>query len=376
MSNLINEKIYNIAIYGSCITKDPFTTVFNKNYKEYFSAVINDQRHSFISTMQEKKDVPDEDIIILPQIGNNKFETRCIREDFDKKFISDIMENHIDYLVFDVHFEVENGVLRYGDDEYITNFARLDQTPLYDKLPDKRPITVYDSPEEFYNLWKIYCDKFFTFMKENSPDTTMILAEVRALDTVQTDDQSIRIEEEYTEKSKTNNKYYKQLEDYIKENYDVYLVTFDKDTILKENHRWGKHFLHYNDEYYTNFLKKVIQIVEYDQLKKNETRYKMEIEELKKNMGKTDNTYTEKIKKTNNDLIKANRELTNQIRILNNELKKSNTELNNVNIDLRLTNRDIKRLTEENSHLKHKNIKLESQVKKKNSSLLSRLRKA
>ena len=49
------KDIKNIAIYGSCVSKDPFTTRFNKDYKKKYNCVVSDQRHSFISTMQERR---------------------------------------------------------------------------------------------------------------------------------------------------------------------------------------------------------------------------------------------------------------------------------------------------------------------------------
>jgi len=374
VSNLINNKIITIAIYGSCISKDPFTTIFNKNYKEYFDAIINDQRHSFISTMQEKKDIPDEDIIIQPLEGNNKFETKCIKEDLEKKFITDITENNPDYLIFDVHFEIENGVLQYNNNEYISNFARLHKTRLYNKLSNKKAITMQDDTQEFFNLWKLYCDKFFTFMKEKSPETKIILAEVRALDKVEKDDSTYYIDKEFSQKVEENNPYYKQLEDYIKDNYDVYVVDFDSDAVLKENHRWGKHFLHYNDEYYAKFLNKVITIVEYDQLKKNEIILKNEIQELNDELNLTDNELTKKIKQSNDELKTRNNQLINKIKTLNNELKRTNNELNNINIEIKRTNNDLKKLYEENNQLKQKNLKLESKLKKENSALSNKVK--
>ena len=57
------------------------------------------------------------------------------------------------------------------------------------------------------------------------------------------------------------------LENYIKENYDVDVITFDNDTLLNENHIWGKFYIHYDDEYYTNFLNKFNRIVAYNDLK-------------------------------------------------------------------------------------------------------------
>lgn len=262
------SRIKNIAIYGSCITKDPFTTVFNENYKHYYNCIVNDQRHSFISTMQEKEDVSDEELIILPEKRSNRFLTKCIKEDLKKTFINAILENDIDYIVFDIHFEVEQGIMIYDENKILTNIKGIEKTEYFSKLKNVRYLNIIENTDTYLKLWKKYCDKFFNFIKKNSPETKIILAEVRALDIVQREDSSRYIEPTFNYKTKINNIYYKVLEDYIKENYDVEVVSFHKDTVLKENHLWGKFYLHYDDEYYTNFLKKIDKIVQHNDLEK------------------------------------------------------------------------------------------------------------
>lgn len=261
-------RIKNIAIYGSCITKDPFTTIFNENYKHYYNCVVNDQRHSFISTMQEKENVSDEELIILPEKRSNLFLTKCIKEDLERTFIDAILENDIDYIVLDIHFEVEQGIIIYDDNKILTNIKGIKKTKYFSKLKNVKYLNIIKNTDSYLKLWKKYCDKFFNFIKKNSPETKIILAEVRALDMVERENSSRYIEPTFTYKSKINNIYYKILEDYIKENYDVEVISFDKDTVLKEDHLWGKFYLHYDDEYYRNFLKKIDKIVQYDDLEK------------------------------------------------------------------------------------------------------------
>ena len=261
------KKIKNIAIYGSCITKDPFTTSFNKNYKAYYNCVVNDQKHSFISTMQKKEEFDEKDLAILPDTSGYRFASKCIKEDLEKNFLDVLLNQKIDYIIFDINFEVERGIICYNDNVLLTKITGFDKTEYFSKLKNVKYLNIIDNPETYFNLWKEYCDKFFKFIKTNCPDTRVILAEVRALDIVQREDLSTYIEPKFTEKAKINNHYYKLLESYIIENYDVDVVKFDYDTMLNENHRWGKFYVHYDDKYYTDFLKKVDKIVEYHDLK-------------------------------------------------------------------------------------------------------------
>ncbi len=268
----------NIAIYGSCISKDPFTTAFNENYKERYNCIINDQKHSFISTMQKPENVNYSELFIEPDNSANRFLSKCIFEDFEKTFIKEMLNNKIDYLVFDVNFEVERGVICFDDNKYITKITDMEKTDYYKKMSHVKEINITDNPKQFFDLWKVYCDKFFDFLREYCPQTKIVLAQVRALDVVQREDLSVYVESGYTDKIKLNNYYYKQLEEYIISKYDVDVIRFDKDTVLKEKHRWGKFYVHYDDDYYLNFMDKFNKIVDFYDLKE-------ELSELKKNVN-------------------------------------------------------------------------------------------
>lgn len=274
------NKIKNIAIYGSCISKDPFTTRFNKNYKEKYNCIITDQKHSFISTMQKKEKVDESELILLPENGANLYQSRCIKDDLERTFKDLMLMNDIDYLILDVNFEVQNGVMSYNDGKLLTSATDIEKTEFYSKQKNITHINIFDNPTQFFEMWCEYCDKFFNFLKINCPQTKVILAEVRALDVVQRPDSSLYIEPTFSLKSKLSNIYYKKLEDYIKENFNVYVVRFDKDVVLKENHVWGKFFVHYDDSYYINFLRKIDNIVKYDELKKEVERLTNEKEKL------------------------------------------------------------------------------------------------
>jgi len=261
------KSIKNIAIYGSCISKDPFTTAFNSNYKEKYNCIINDQRHSFISTLQEEEGFDEGDLVIYPENRNNKFISKCIKEDLQKTFKYSIKSNKIDYLVFDINFEVETGVLFFDDGKVMTNITHMDKTKFYNKLKNKKVLNIFNNPKKFFNLWKSYCDDFFKFMEEESPHTKIILAEVRALNKVQKPDGTVYTEKYFTPQVELKNVFFKKFENYIIKNHNVYVIKFDNNTVLKENHRWGKHYVHYYDQYYSNFLNQVNKIVEYDELK-------------------------------------------------------------------------------------------------------------
>lgn len=261
------KDIKNIAIYGSCVSKDPFTTRFNKDYKKKYNCVVSDQRHSFISTMQEKEEFDVLEFVSADPNRNTLDEIESVKEDLQKTFLDSMLLNDVDYLIFDINIEVQCGVLSYSD-TFLTDIPYIKSTDFYSNRPDIKHINVLDTPDQFFEIWCENCDKFFNWLKVNCPETKIILIEARAVDIVQRSDSSTYIEPFFTVRSKLINIYNKKLEKYIKENFDVYVVSFHKDTVANENHIWGKWHSHFDDDYYTHVLKSVDKIVEYDGLKK------------------------------------------------------------------------------------------------------------
>ena len=277
--------VKNIAIYGSCVSKDPFTTRFNKDYKKKYNCVITDQRHSFISTMQEKEKVNESELISSHTNRNTPYEIKCIKDDLEKTFLDLMLLNDIDYLIFDINIEVQCGVISYNDGKFLTDIPYLKGTEFYSNKTNITHINVFDNPAQFFELWCKYCDKFFHWLKVNCPETKIILIEAKTLDIVQRADSSTYIEPFFTLKTKLSNIYNKKLENYIKENFDVQVISFHKDTVINENHIWGKWFAHFDNDYYTNILKSVDKIVEYDELKKQVEFLSQENESLRKEIS-------------------------------------------------------------------------------------------
>lgn len=255
-----NNKL-NVAIYGSCISKDPFTSLFNKNYKSEFCAKINDQRHSLISSLQTKEDIDESLFEIKPSYVGSIFTTKCLIEDFNKNFIYSLFSETIDYIVMDIYFEIDYGVLYYDNEKIITNAKGFENTPFYKNIHNIRPLNMFNNPDEFFKLWVEYCDKFFDFLDSYCPNIKIVLAEVRTLDYFERKDGTIYQEPSFSEKVQTYNPLLIKLENYIKDNFNVDVISFNDETLGADEHVWGKWYVHYHDKYYKNFLKSFRDIV-------------------------------------------------------------------------------------------------------------------
>lgn len=262
------NNIKNVAIYGSCATKFPFTTIYNPDYKERYKCIINDQLHSFISTVQEPEEYDLEEISFTPNLTFNYFITKSIKQDLEKSFIRTIKNYRTDYVIFDVYYDVVRGIVLFDDDKMLSNITNLDKTEFYKRLNNVRKLNVFNNPVIYYTLWKEYCDKFFEVIRNESQDIDFILSEVRVLNLVQKENSSTYTDTSYTRWANILNHFLKKFEDYIKKTQDVYVVKFNEKNVLSENHVAGRNFAHYSDEYYTNYLKEIDKINQFIELKK------------------------------------------------------------------------------------------------------------
>lgn len=112
--------IYNIAVFGSCASRDNFYSGINPDYKKYFNCSISSQRGSIISLMQEPVSFKNQDIQILPENRVNKAGTQFINQDLTKNFLAEVKKFKPDYILIDNYFEVIFGIIKY-ENCFITN---------------------------------------------------------------------------------------------------------------------------------------------------------------------------------------------------------------------------------------------------------------
>ena len=101
----------DIGIFGSCVSRDIFMSQ-HSDYKKHFNIILDYQRNTIVSMMHPKFEYNLEDITILPHNNANDFRTQCLCNDFDKSFLNDPSLDKLDFLIFDILFDVLSGVLK------------------------------------------------------------------------------------------------------------------------------------------------------------------------------------------------------------------------------------------------------------------------
>lgn len=250
--------ISNIAVFGSCVSRDIFYSEINPYYKKFFNVVLDSQRQSLISLMQEPFYFNFEDIIISPKNKINISRTRFIKEDLNKNFLNNLSED-IDILIFDNYFESRFGVLQIGNNYITNNDWDLPDTKFYNDITNKKSINMNNNEKLYFALWKIYCDIFFDYLRENFPNLIVILNSTRLCYSYKKDG-SILQNNQFKPIALTSNFHLKLFDDYIKNKKNVFVLNFDKNTLLDENHIWGPGPVHFYKKFYEDRLNQIIQI--------------------------------------------------------------------------------------------------------------------
>lgn len=138
----------------------------------------------------------------------------------------------------DIYFEIDYGILYYDNEKIITNAKGFGNTLFYKNIHNIRPLNMFNNPDEFFKLWVKYCDKFFDFLDSYCPNIKIVLAEVRTLDYFEREDGTIYQEPSFSEIVQTYNPLLVKLENYIKDNFNVDVISFNDETLGADEHVW------------------------------------------------------------------------------------------------------------------------------------------
>ena len=257
----------NIGIMGSCVSRDSFNSNFNKNYSDFFNIKLSAGRISLISLMSKPLFVDDTKINILPKSKENIFRMKCLKTDFEKKVLEDLINTDIEYLIIDNYFEVVFGIIFLNNQIITNNFWDIKDTEFANENTF-HTLQIFDNPKEYFNLWVDSCNKFFKYMKKYCPEIKIILNPVKLAFHAINSDGTID-KNRYLDKATEFNKYLSMLDTYIVENFDVYIMKDYDNLLADDNHLWGSGEVHFQKDYYTKFLENLKLIIQKDYYLKN-----------------------------------------------------------------------------------------------------------
>ena len=256
----------NIAIFGSCVCKDIFRSVYNKDYKKFFKVNFMQPRISYISLMNKKVDFTKEELRIEPDTPDNRYATQILDNDLSKNFL-ELLPDDTDYLLLDMYFEVLFGIIPFEDTYITNNYWDYPKVAFDKRIEHDKYFLINHDYRRYMKQWSKCFDQFYKEMKIKYPDTKIILNKIKMVYEVLSKEGQYYVDEEYKVKANKLNPYIDMLEAYIISNYDVIFIDMTDNIVTDENHIWGKSFVHYNKEYYMKFYEVMQRIINGEQNK-------------------------------------------------------------------------------------------------------------
>ncbi|MFP7170700.1 DUF6270 domain-containing protein [Terribacillus sp. 7520-G] len=244
-----------IACYGSCITRDNFNSKLNKNYKERYECVATSLHTSIISLVspQVPFDEAKLDHVDIKSADRNK---RIVMEELNRTFLDDLKESQPDYLIMDFFPDIYFGVVFSQDRIFTNNDWYITRTSFYREMQEKFILDIGDNSTEYLSVWLPSIHKFMEFVKEHVPNCEVIINKGRFSNRLMRDDGNIS----YLTPFDGYNEVWNVLDNFVVSKYDLKYIELDHSEYYissKPTLGWDIFQLHYQDDYYHDFLKQL-----------------------------------------------------------------------------------------------------------------------
>lgn len=269
LRKVLDKKVLQMGVIGSCVSRMTLTSKINGNYKDFFNVNIDVQHTSMISMVQSPVDYNPDDLVILPEDKHNQSISRCIGYDLSKGFFDELKQKDMDYLLIDFEIEVNRNIIlatTREDKQFImTNNPDLNRTKFFNELKDMKNIDIKENTEEYFNLWKESFDTIYNRIKEIKPNIKIIIVPVKQVYKYKGEDGTIEVDKNHESICNIQNPLLKKLENYVVDNYDVTLL--EQPEVMGDlNHTWGKHRVHYTDEFFNDIYYQLLNIAYNDNM--------------------------------------------------------------------------------------------------------------
>ena len=287
MNYMMNSEF---STFGSGASMLILNRNLNEKLNENFTSNYSIEVVSLISLMSEPI-VFDENLINSAYDYDNV----CVKQDLTKDFL-DFLENDnkVEYLIIDTYNDVEFRPIKVNG-SYITGSNRLKKVDYYNDVKDMPHMDIHKDFDEYFEVWKDSCDRFFKFLSEKRPDVRIILNMARLCFRYMKDGKIV--EDESLKRKSKDNKLRDALDCYIIENYDVEVLRFGEDILLDKDHIFGLYSTSYEQSYYTEKNQQLNWIIEKNRL----YDYNSPVNRKLRQIDRKDALFDIKIKKINED---------------------------------------------------------------------------
>lgn len=237
-----------ISILGSCVTRDALN--YCEDTKIYLANYI--ARTSMVSQSSKGFDISIEKIDI-----KSSFQKKMVYNDINKLTIKQLKQNKSDIIIMDF-IDERLRLIKTNDNRYVTYSSEYKKSKyLRDKIKGKLILE-----EERIELWKKSISEFFYELNKFVEFKKIYINECYyCKEYLSKNDgkKNFLINIEIDKSNEILKEYY----NYIKIKYpDIRFLAWGDGYIADESHRWGLSTYHYEERYYINLMKQIIDIKE------------------------------------------------------------------------------------------------------------------
>jgi hypothetical protein len=254
-----------VSVFGSCVTRDNFNSVFNPGYKEWFEVGPSANQSSVIALMSPPIE---ESFIALEEMS--EYDEWNIRSDLNRHFLTDVAEVQPDHLVLDFFGDVHFGVARLADGRHLTdNRWKTHLTDFYERHRDAGDLTVIhwvDDPDAYLALWTEALDSFAAYLARTCPRTRVIVHRGYNTNRVLVPEQPRPAPlDAYMRLAPLDvpalNAFWARLDDYAIQTHGWDAIDLrDLGAPSYLEHPWGAFYVHYTPDYYHRFMAEMHKI--------------------------------------------------------------------------------------------------------------------
>ena len=250
----------DIAVLGSCITRDAVNTRFNPGYKAAWTCRLFNNQSALVALMSPPVELPASGYGDLTpyQRGN-------VDNDLSRSFLDRLGEVAPPYLLVDFFGDVHFGVLELPDGTFVTdNRWMLRRTPAYADLlaagaQPLHPLAGPEQRERYAALWDAALVRLRDLVAQRSPGTTVVVHRGHNTTHFRTPTGRLRPIERRKQISPLDvaaaNAWWRRLDDRALELCDWEAIDLtDGFYPSPPDHPWGVFYVHYDLGYYPEFL--------------------------------------------------------------------------------------------------------------------------
>jgi len=249
-----------VALLGSCTTRDVFNSKFNSDYKKYFQIVADQQHMSLLSVMATPIEIKDKKIE-----GNvTEFYKKVYRQDLQKDFLKRLKASQPEVLILDFYTDVFYGAIKVNDKSFITNKKwQYQKLSHFKNFSINDEYSIYNNTDDFISTWMANFDEFYNYVKKNIPHCQIVINKTKFVNIGRHNGKMVTLSEELNDKWEKFhidrfNILWNLLDTYAIYKYNLKKIDFDRDKYYcPSNHAWGWFYVHYNQEFYSDTLIKL-----------------------------------------------------------------------------------------------------------------------